>query len=48
VFVEVFHVVVGLFADDEQSDGVVGVEVDEVVNIRGYVFEDKHDVVPIV
>ena len=39
---------VGLLADDEQGDEVVGVDVVEVEDVWSDVFEDEHDVVSLV
>lgn len=35
-----------LFAEDEQSDAMVGLDVVEVVDVWGDELEDEHDVVP--
>ncbi len=45
VSIEAFHVVVGLFGDDEEGDAVVGVDVVEGVDEGSDVLEDEHDVV---
>lgn len=46
--IECLHVVVGLLADDEERDKMVGVDVVEVEDVGSDVFEDEHDVVPLV
>jgi hypothetical protein len=45
VIVELLHVVVGLLADDEQRDSMVGVDLKKGVNVGRHVLEDKHDIV---
>ena len=40
-----FHLMVSLFAEDEESDLVIGVDVVNAVDVWCYKFEDKHDVV---
>lgn len=45
-FNEVFHAVICFFAEDEESDAVVGFDVIEVVDVGSDELEDKHDVVP--
>lgn len=37
-----------LLADDEESDAVIGIDVEEAINIRRHVFEDEHDIVTFV
>ncbi len=39
---------VGLLAEDEERDLVVGLDGHEVVNVRGDKFEDKHDIVSLI
>lgn len=46
--IEGLHVVVGLLADDEERDEMVGVDVVEVEDVGSDVLEDEHDVVPLV
>ena len=45
ILIKFFHVKVGFFADDEEGDSVVGVEVVEIENVGCHMFEDEHDVV---
>lgn len=45
---EFLHIVVCLLADDEESDAVIGIDVEEAINIRRHVFEDEHDIVTFV
>jgi len=40
--------VVGLLADYEEGDEMVGVDVVEIEDVGSYVFEDEHDVVTLV
>lgn len=43
--VELFHVDISLFTHDEQSDPVVGIDVEEVIDVGSHKLEDEHDVV---
>lgn len=45
---EFLHVMVCLFADDEESDAVIGVDVEKTIDVGRHVFEDEHDVVTLV
>jgi hypothetical protein len=45
VVVELLHIVVGLLADDEQRDSMVGIDFEKGVNVGRHVLEDKHDIV---
>jgi hypothetical protein len=45
VVAELFHIMIGLLADDEECNSVVGVDIVEAVDVGGDVFEDEHDVV---
>lgn len=47
-FIKCFHVMIGLLADDEEGDEMVGVNVVEVEDIGGDILEDEHDVVALV
>ena len=48
VVMKSFHLMVSLFAKDEESDFVVGVNVVNAVDVRRYKLEDEHDVVSFV
>jgi len=39
---------IGLLADDEQSDAVVCLDVIKIIDVRSNEFEDEHNVVPLV
>ena len=45
VVVECLHLLVGLFADDEESYAMVGIDICEIVDIGSHIFEDKHDII---
>ena len=46
--VEVFHLVVCFFAEEEESDAVIGFDVEDVEDVRGHKFKYKHYVVTFV
>lgn len=48
MLVEGSHLMICLFAEDEESDLVVGLDVHEVVDVGGDELEDEHDVVSFV
>ena len=45
VVVECLHLLVGFFADDEESYAMVGIDICKIVDIGGHIFEDKHDII---
>jgi len=42
------HLVKGFFAQNKQSNFMVGPDIKDVVDKRSYKFEDEHDVIPFV
>jgi hypothetical protein len=43
--VELFHVDIGLFANNEQSDSVVGIDVEEIIDVWSHKLKDEHNIV---
>lgn len=39
---------IGLLTDDEESDSVIGIDFEEGVDVGSDVFEDEHDIIPVV
>lgn len=42
------HLMVSLFAENEESDLMVGIDIEKVVDVRSYKLEDEHDIIPFI
>lgn len=45
VIIKSFHFQVCFFADDEKSNSMISIDIGEVIDIWGDIFEDKHNII---